>query len=508
MSVVDVHGAAEENAGHDRTIGRQAWPRNIALILLACVLAPLAIAYGFGNHDEVQVVAVIIGVVCTIFGLTYPFCGLIIFVALLYVRPEETIPALNGMHFTLIFSLVASISVVVQKLLDREAPVKLAVNGLIVCFAGILVLSTVRHGGFGAALLDASKLVALVLIICNLVRTPARFRALSTAVVVVTVYLALFSVVHYYTGLAYNRGGVLQATATGIFGDPNDLSATIVAGLGLALCRAVAEKGIGRALWVISAALMVWGVYLTNSRGGILALVGTLAAFALIYSRSRWVAMVLVVALGAGAIKFGPSRMKELDTQEESANSRFRFWHIGTANFISNPLTGIGYGQFPEINNGMTAHNSFVLCYTELGFPGYLCWMGCLYYSFRGLRRKAASATTNPDPPRPQASQRRTRVPNGRAYRPPGRSTEWHDSVGSRLALGGFLMAAFWISRTYVPVLYLLMSLPLAQQIAYSGGQSDFGLTPAEQWRDACIIVGLCIVSILFIWLLAERLMG
>ena len=105
-----------------------------------------------------------------------------------------------------------------------------------------------------------------------------------------------------------------------------------------------------------------------------LALIATVAAFVLLHSRSRWIALALVLVLGAGAIKFGPSWMKELDTNEELANSRFRFWNRGTEWFLANPVTGIGYGQFPEMNGGLTAHNTFVLCYTELGLPGYFCW--------------------------------------------------------------------------------------------------------------------------------------
>src|SRR4051794_15243864 len=78
-----------------RSEERKAWPREIILILGACVLIPLVVAYGFGNHNELQVCALIIGVAGLAVGLANPFWGLIFFVALLYVRPEETVPALR-----------------------------------------------------------------------------------------------------------------------------------------------------------------------------------------------------------------------------------------------------------------------------------------------------------------------------------------------------------------------------------------------------------------------------
>ena len=73
-------------------------------------------------------------------------------------------------------------------------------------------------------------------------------------------------------------------------------------------------------------------------------------------------------------------------------------------------------------------------------------------------------------------------------------------------AKGGFLVAAFWISRTYVPVLYLMIALPLAQQIAFSGGETDFNLAPKRRWLDVWKIVAICIASIVVIAGIAYKL--
>jgi len=58
-------------------------PRDIALTVAACVVLPLLIAYGFGRNLEIEVVAVIVGIVGLVLGLAYPFWALIFFVALL-----------------------------------------------------------------------------------------------------------------------------------------------------------------------------------------------------------------------------------------------------------------------------------------------------------------------------------------------------------------------------------------------------------------------------------------
>src|SRR5439155_16064651 len=68
----------------------------------------------------------------------------------------------------------------------------------------------------------------------------------------------------------------LQAIATGIFADPNDLAATMVAGLALVLARARTGGTANKMICYLLAAGLIGSILLTMSRGGLVALAAVL----------------------------------------------------------------------------------------------------------------------------------------------------------------------------------------------------------------------------------------
>ena len=496
------------------------------LLFLGGIFAPLLLTYGYATHDEVQITAIVISVVCLGIGLVHPFWGLVFFVGLLYIRPEDSIPALRGLHLTLIASVITIFSVFLQKVMDKTPPLRTPLDKMLVLFALMAVISTAAGGDIRTALTDASRLVILVFMVLNLVNTRKRLHIFLAAVLILTSYLSCYSIYLFFNGSALARGSEFQAQGTGIFGDPNDLSATIVAGFALAVTSALKSKGLNRGLMFLLSAFFVYSIFLTNSRGGMIALIGIVGSLLFLFLKPRWLAIPLAIIVGFGMVKFGPSRMSELDSGEESANSRFWFWSNGVHQLIAHPLTGVGYGQFTEVNDGMTAHNSFVLCFAELGLPGYFFWIGCIYYCFVNLSKKQDSEMSKDEK---EEESNRIRGPSAIPIqvRPGPKNSRMtqakpeikklasavkvftpaeYDRLGAQLALGGFLLAAFFISRTYVPVLYLLMSLPVVCQIANSDGKSKFERSSQTLFKDYLKIGAICIVSILAIYVMSARL--
>ncbi|MBI3909881.1 MAG: O-antigen ligase family protein [Armatimonadetes bacterium] len=460
---------------------RSAFPMAAILLVLGVgVLLPMALARGLTTNSELKVVALELCLLGTLAVLLQPFWGLVLVVGLLYVRPEESIAALAGMRFTLLVSLVALASVLAHLFLSREKLVRTPFNVMLLGFAATAILSTVPNWNMAEAVLEISKLVILVLLVLNLVRTPQRYRAFVTTLLVFTAYLALYSIYLYFTGGAMQQGELARSQATGIFSDPNDLAATVAAGLALALVRARNARGLMRLVYLLLAGSQVWAVVLTYSRSGLLSLLLVICGFLICSMRRKAISTVLAVGLGILLFVVAPSRMTDFDRSEASANQRFWLWSDGLQQLYGRPLTGIGYGQFPEINGGWTAHNSFVLCFTELGLPGYFFWMGCLYYCFK---RRVPKAT-----PEEESEE------------------EKRDLVGARLALSGFLFSGFWLSRTYVPVLYLLMCLPVAAQIAARGRPGPQQVKGAEWLRDCGRIGLISLGSILLIQLMTDFL--
>ncbi|MCC2671930.1 MAG: O-antigen polymerase, partial [Armatimonadetes bacterium] len=449
------------------------------LLVVACILVPALLAYSFALGSEMRVTAVVLGILALTVVLTRPFWGLLLFCALLYFRPEETFPQLAGTRLTLCISVAAAVGLWLQMALNRESAVRTPLNVMIIGFGLAVVASTGMLGNTVEAATDAGRLVLLVLLIVNMVRTPERYQALITTVLLCTGYLALYSIYLYLTGHGLQHGDVQRAQASGIFGDPNDLAATITAGLALCLPRVTQSRGLPRILYSTLGLICVWAILTTNSRGGMVAMLAVIGAFSLVYVKNKGLAILLSVVIGGLFLVLGPSRMTTFDSTEASANERFWYWSTGIDTLIQHPVLGVGYSQFVEVNHGMMAHNSYVQCFAELGMVGYFFWIGCLYF---GYRRRPRSADAPPLPPEFA-----------------------RDLLAARLALAGFLVAAFFITRTFVPVLYMLIALPVSAQVA----SEQPGTVPTEKagawFADWGRILMVALGSILFIKLFAEH---
>src|SRR5262249_52111884 len=176
---------------------------------------------------------------------------------------------------------------------------------------------------------------------------------------------------------------VFRSKATGIFSDPNDLATTIVAGFALTLVRIIQLKGAAKLLPLAACGIMIWAVFQTTSRSGMLAMMVVILGFFVTFSRYKTLGLVAAGVFAMAAVVIMPSRMSDFDSADESANSRFEFWQNGLSAAFHNPITGIGYDNYKDINGGRAAHNSYVLCFVENGYFAYLCWMGLLYYAYR-----------------------------------------------------------------------------------------------------------------------------
>ena len=101
----------------------------------------------------------------------------------------------------------------------------------------------------------------------------------------------------------------------------------------------------------------------------------------------------------------------------------------------SQPLLGVGYRQFVE-HNTLTAHNSFVLCFAETGLAGYFFWLSLWAVTLLQLQKLRQLPTDKPV----HAEIRML-------------------ATVLQRSLVGFIVAAFFLSRTYVSILYLLFGL-------------------------------------------------
>lgn len=439
----------------------------IGLILaLVLVFFPLSLTYSLATTNEYVVVATFLMFVTALVILKWPFVGLNLLVLILYVRPEENIEEIRGFRLFFVVSLLTLFSLLIKHFIEgiplRRNPTMYGV----VLFSLFVVLSAATNGTFSIALVDMSNIIAFMFIILDQIDSEKRFKSTIRSLIYCTLFISVYSIYLFNSGAFLDQHGVFRSIATGIFSDPNDLASAIVPGFALSLSY-VNKKNLFSMWNFIISGVCLYAIVLTSSRGAMLGLFSVFMTFIVINGNLKKMIAPSVILM-AVIFVLAPTRMMNIDSGEEAANSRLLFWINGIYYFIKNPLLGIGYSGFADINDGFTAHNSFVLCFTEIGFIGYLFWMSCVYFAYKSLLIN-------------------------KKY-----SRECSD--GMLMALNGFLTCCFFLSRTYN--LVLMMILGISSSYVASGGVGDvMGLFSK---KDLYRILMLSVFSIIFIYLVAR----
>lgn len=226
--------------------------------------------------------------------------------------------------------------------------------------------------------------------------------------------------------------------------------------------------------------MLLYAVFLSRSRGAVLAVM-LVAALVFRERAKRFRLLVPVLATGCLAVMLlaaGGTGGREISADDESAAGRLRAWRSGLQMLKSHPVTGVGYGRFAENNYGLAAHNSFVNCFAELGITGYLLWVSLLVFLHYRLTKIVEAARDDDE----EDSELSELVPWARAL---------------RFALYSCLATAFFLSRTYAPVLYTVVGLIIAlDAIASQTGKSLE--QPRLYWRAP----GMALASIVGIYVM------
>jgi hypothetical protein len=223
----------------------------------------------------------------------------------------------------------------------------------------------------------------------------------------------------------------------GIFHDPNDMALLVVM-TGIISTYFLTDRswGVCRFLWLAPIGFMLWGLLLTQSRGGILcAGVALMAWLATRYGGKVAIgigvlcALALPVALGrAGSISLGSG----------TGQQRIQLWSDGLAQLKSFKIGfGIGEGMYPDVA-GLVAHNSYVHAFVELGFFGGTLFFGCFFFPVLALFRM---------------QQLGFRIPHPEL----NRLKPYIAAI-----LGGWCMGMTALSRCYIPPTYMVCGVAAA----------------------------------------------
>ncbi len=387
------------------------------------------------------------------------FIFMMIYLVLVLIRPQDYPAVVDspGPPLQPIALIVASLFWLFSARKTFAAPHHI----LIPVFLLVAMVSQVVNGWAGGALVVFSTFAPVVLafvLLSNAANTRKRMRMTMGVFTICAAVLALHGIDQSLTGTGWTGMGMSQETRiqyVGIFNDPNDLGMLFVMCLPMPfyLASRGGLLGLRRVFWWTAAGLMLWGIFLTDSRGTLLAVVAILGIY--IWWKRGPVTAGLLGAGALAAMMALPSRMQELDVSEESAAGRVDSWYEGLQMFINDPLFGVGAGNYTDYNP-LTAHNSFVLVLAETGIIGFTIWLAIVGYSFRMMWTVMhRGEQIMDDVPADVADE----IVVG----------EWRDDSAMTLtlllSLTGFFVASFFLSRSYVVILYLLVAMVVAHYL-------------------------------------------
>jgi len=339
--------------------------------------------------------------------------------AALFVRPGEVVPDLVGWNIYE-FLILACLAVAFPAVLGQFTAKSLEERPVTVCVLGLflaVILSELAQLDF-TRLLDSGvfflKIVVYYVLFVGVVNGPARLRTFLFWVLVFATTTISLAVLQYHgfltlpnldqtidSGLDAATGRdvhFVRLAGSGIFHDPNEVGVLIAVAFLLGLYWLFDRRtGPARLLWVGPLVLFLYAMSLTQSRGGLLALLAGLAVF--LIARFGWRTALLAGAVVVPVLLLLlAGRQTDLSTEQGTGQDRIQIWSDGLILMREAPLFGVGKDVFNE-HIGHVAHNSYLQCFVELGAFGGMLFLGAFYLAAEQLLRLGNPRKhTLPDP--------------------------------------------------------------------------------------------------------------
>jgi O-antigen ligase len=206
-----------------------------------------------------------------------------------------------------------------------------------------------------------------------------------------------------YAHLPAAVGG--RAGAYGMYENHNDYSFIIIMVLPFIFMVRRQEAGfLRRSLLGLSLLACVLGIFLSLSRGGVLALVLELSMLVVVgfTGRARVYLIAMTLLFGVGAVGYQWAKRSENQgssyTAEDAESSRFELWKAGWNMVKANPILGVGsrhfaefsreYGEISHDQLGKNSHNTYIEVAATSGLAGLLTFVLMLRAMIRELRTK------------------------------------------------------------------------------------------------------------------------
>lgn len=268
----------------------------------------------------------------------------------------------------------------------------LPVHYFLLIYLLFIPISNIFHGnisnGLDAFIFFLKKACVFIMIVL-VIDSPERLRKIVKFIVFLSVILAIQGVYQSIYGLGWAHQSLYKSGAEGMrvmwigyWDGANTLCVGLTMAVSLAFgFVAIAKNVISKLIYLFFSVLIIYGVYLTNSRGGFVAFLALIPAYISVRfkGKKKYALLIIVCVILPLAMKFGPTRVASLDTKESSYHQRTWLWEQGMNMLQDNPIFGIGKGEFRK-NAHQPAHSNYIQNFAEVGFVGSFFWLSMIYY--------------------------------------------------------------------------------------------------------------------------------
>jgi len=343
-----------------------------------------------------------------------PLIGMLVFSWLAYMRLQDlTWGFARGMRWSYYVAMLMIAGFLLQ---PRERLMIVELRTLLMLGLGLVIGVGLIFSEPDATVItryvEYLKIIGIAIFTTAVVRNKDHLRVL---IWVIALSLGFYGVKTGLWVIATGGGKILQGPG-GMLADNNDFAMAMAMAVPMLFqCGMVEREKVIKRAFLIAVPLTILTVGATYSRGGFLS-VGVAIAVLVWRSRNRVVGVVIGMLLAVVAVLAMPQSYKDrlatlANPQEEgSAAGRLRAWGVATNMATTNPIFGVGFGQFrqnwlkycetPTVQEQagkavIVAHSSYFQIWAECGTPAlimYLMMIGWSFISIWRVRRMAMRA--------------------------------------------------------------------------------------------------------------------
>jgi probable O-glycosylation ligase (exosortase A-associated) len=396
------------------------------------------------------------------------YYGLLLFFFVEYIRPGSFLPGFDVLHLNAVLPLTVVAGTFIKRTKFPNAAVFGDLNGkVLLSLLGLLVVSlataSVTEYAFDT-LSDATGYLLIAWVISHQANDPDRIRGVMMSLLCVHLVIAAMNPV-----LFTDPEGRNYIFAGPFLGDGNDFALSL--NVALPFCVYLlfeSRKWYQKMFWCGGLLLLVMCIVLTKSRGGTIALVAVGLYYWIKSNRkvrmAALVAVVVAIVLAMAPASYFSRLSQIADTQEGSAEGRILAWTAATQMAMSNPLFGVGagnfatsYGAFYKTRDDVpwqTAHSVYFLALGELGVPGLMVVLAFVFGNLAANRKLFKELR----------------------QRPSTTASEINLVVAMSASVLAFAAGGAFLSALYYPHMYMIAGLNTATRLVMRERMASLGV--------------------------------